>query len=66
MRIGEAREILIAEEAEKLVDQQNLAREAIDRVEQSGIVFLDVGQDTDPPADGRSAVRTRACGWRWT
>ena len=41
MRIGEARELLIAEEAEKLVDQQNVAREAIDRVEQSGIVFLD-------------------------
>jgi ATP-dependent HslUV protease ATP-binding subunit HslU len=41
MRIGEAREILVQEEAEKLVDQQNVAREAIDRVEQSGIVFLD-------------------------
>jgi ATP-dependent HslUV protease ATP-binding subunit HslU len=41
MRVGEAREILIAEEAEKLVDQQNVSREAIDRVEQSGIVFLD-------------------------
>ncbi|HEX7420778.1 MAG TPA: ATP-dependent protease ATPase subunit HslU [Thermoanaerobaculia bacterium] len=41
MRVGEALEILIAEEAEKLVDQQNVAREAIDRVEQSGIVFLD-------------------------
>ncbi|HYM59608.1 MAG TPA: ATP-dependent protease ATPase subunit HslU [Thermoanaerobaculia bacterium] len=41
MRIGEAREILIAEESEKLVDAQNVAREAIDRVEQSGIVFLD-------------------------
>ncbi|PYQ30801.1 MAG: HslU--HslV peptidase ATPase subunit [Acidobacteria bacterium] len=41
MRIGEAREILIQEEAEKLVDQQNVAREAVDRVEQSGIVFLD-------------------------
>jgi ATP-dependent HslUV protease ATP-binding subunit HslU len=41
MRVGEAREILIQEEAEKLVDQQNVAREAIDRVEQSGIVFLD-------------------------
>src|SRR5712691_3855210 len=41
MRIGEAREMLIAEEAEKLIDQQNVAREAIDRVEQSGIVFLD-------------------------
>ncbi len=41
MRLGDAREIVIAEEAEKLVDQQNVAREAIDRVEQSGIVFLD-------------------------
>ena len=41
MRIGEAREILLQEEAEKLVDQQNVAREAIERVEQSGIVFLD-------------------------
>lgn len=41
MRVGDAREILIGEEAEKLVDQQNVAREAIDRVEQSGIVFLD-------------------------
>ncbi|HVR39005.1 MAG TPA: ATP-dependent protease ATPase subunit HslU [Thermoanaerobaculia bacterium] len=41
MRIGEAREILIQEEAEKLLDQQNVAREAIERVEQSGIVFLD-------------------------
>ena len=41
MRIAEAREILIAEEAEKLVDQQHVAREAIERVEQSGIVFLD-------------------------
>ncbi|MDQ3282218.1 MAG: AAA family ATPase, partial [Acidobacteriota bacterium] len=37
MRVGDAREILIQEEAEKLVDQQNVAREAIERVEQSGI-----------------------------
>jgi ATP-dependent HslUV protease ATP-binding subunit HslU len=41
IRLGDAREILIAEEAEKLVDQQSVSREAIDRVEQSGIVFLD-------------------------
>jgi len=41
MRIGDARPIIIQEEAEKLVDQQNVAREAIERVEQSGIVFLD-------------------------
>ena len=41
MRVGDAREVIVAEEAEKLVDQQNVAREAIERVEQSGIVFLD-------------------------
>ena len=41
MRLGDARELIIQEEAEKLVDQQNVAREAIERVEQSGIVFLD-------------------------
>jgi ATP-dependent HslUV protease ATP-binding subunit HslU len=41
VRVGDARDILIAEEAEKLVDKQNVAREAIERVEQSGIVFLD-------------------------
>ncbi|HKO54315.1 MAG TPA: ATP-dependent protease ATPase subunit HslU [Thermoanaerobaculia bacterium] len=41
MRIGDARELIVAEEAEKLVDQQNVAREAIERVEQSGMVFLD-------------------------
>src|SRR5205807_3272759 len=41
IRVGDARDIVIDEEAEKLVDQQNVAREAIERVEQSGIVFLD-------------------------
>ncbi|MCU1245318.1 MAG: heat shock protein HslVU, ATPase subunit HslU [Acidobacteria bacterium] len=41
MRVGDARPLIMAEEAEKLVDQANVAREAIERVEQSGIVFLD-------------------------
>jgi len=41
MRVADARPIIIQEEAEKLVDQQNINREAVDRVEQSGIVFLD-------------------------
>jgi ATP-dependent HslUV protease ATP-binding subunit HslU len=54
MRLGDARELLIAEEAEKLVDQQNVAREAIDRVEQSGIVFLD---EIDKVDDGQHEVR---------
>ncbi len=41
MPVSDARPILIAEETEKLVDQSAVAREAIERVEQSGIVFLD-------------------------
>ncbi|HVR42298.1 MAG TPA: ATP-dependent protease ATPase subunit HslU [Thermoanaerobaculia bacterium] len=41
MPVSDAREILIAEESEKLVDQSAVAREAIERVEQNGIVFLD-------------------------
>jgi ATP-dependent HslUV protease ATP-binding subunit HslU len=41
MTVPEARQILIAEESEKLVDQNAASREAVERVEQSGIVFLD-------------------------
>jgi ATP-dependent HslUV protease ATP-binding subunit HslU len=41
MKISEAREVLEAEEAEKLIDRQQVATEARRRVEQSGIVFLD-------------------------
>jgi ATP-dependent HslUV protease ATP-binding subunit HslU len=36
-----ARDTLIAEEAEKLLDQERVTRDAIELVEQSGIVFLD-------------------------
>jgi ATP-dependent HslUV protease ATP-binding subunit HslU len=36
-----ARETLIQEEAEKLLDQERVTREAVDLVEQNGIVFLD-------------------------
>ncbi|MEO8198496.1 MAG: ATP-dependent protease ATPase subunit HslU [Thermoanaerobaculia bacterium] len=39
--VAEAREALLAEEAEKLIDRQQLARDARARVEQTGIVFLD-------------------------
>jgi ATP-dependent HslUV protease ATP-binding subunit HslU len=41
MRIEEARHVLLAEEKEKLIDMEQIARAAITRVEQSGIVFLD-------------------------
>jgi ATP-dependent HslUV protease ATP-binding subunit HslU len=41
MRVPEALDALAAEEAGKLIDQEAATREAIRRVEQSGIVFLD-------------------------
>lgn len=39
--VGDAMKALIQEESDKLVDQENLVKEAIDAVEQNGIVFLD-------------------------
>ncbi|MEN6403455.1 MAG: ATP-dependent protease ATPase subunit HslU [Armatimonadia bacterium] len=39
--VREARRILTYQEAENLVDAQEVAREAVERVEQSGIVFID-------------------------
>jgi ATP-dependent HslUV protease ATP-binding subunit HslU len=41
MAVKEARKVLFAQEAEKLVDREKIHRTAIERVEQSGIVFLD-------------------------
>ena len=41
VKVKEARKILIAEEAEKLIDQDAVQEEAIRRAEQNGIVFLD-------------------------
>jgi ATP-dependent HslUV protease ATP-binding subunit HslU len=39
--VGEAREILTQEEAQKLVDMDKVVAEAIERVENSGIIFID-------------------------
>ena len=41
MKVGESYEILIEEESEKLLDQEQVKREAIQAVEQDGIVFID-------------------------
>jgi ATP-dependent HslUV protease ATP-binding subunit HslU len=41
MTVAEARRQLAWQEAQELVDQNEVAREAIERVEESGIVFLD-------------------------
>jgi len=39
--VTEAREILADEEAQRLIDMEKVTRAAIERVEQSGIIFLD-------------------------
>jgi ATP-dependent HslUV protease ATP-binding subunit HslU len=41
MRVDEAMEYLLQEEEQKLVDMDQVARVALDRVESSGIIFLD-------------------------
>ena len=41
MRVGEARRVLTAEEEDMLIDRSQVEAEAIRRVEEAGIVFLD-------------------------
>lgn len=41
MPVSEARKVLIQQEAHKLVDMEEAAQEAIERSEQSGIIFID-------------------------
>jgi ATP-dependent HslUV protease ATP-binding subunit HslU len=41
LKVKDARPLLLAEEADKLLDQDAVTREAIESVEQNGIVFLD-------------------------
>jgi len=41
MKIGDAHGPLVSEEADKLIDEDSIKREAVDLTEQDGIVFLD-------------------------
>jgi ATP-dependent HslUV protease ATP-binding subunit HslU len=41
MSVAEARKLIVQEEAQKLVDMEDVIKDAINWVEQSGIVFLD-------------------------
>lgn len=50
-KISEAIEIITQEEAQRLIDMDKVTKQAVERVEQSGIIFLDeidkiVGKDT--------------------
>src|SRR5919202_6033431 len=39
--VGQAQELLLAEESDKLLDQERVTREALQAAEQNGIVFID-------------------------
>lgn len=41
VKIGDARELITEQEAKKLIDMDGVQRQAIERTEQAGIVFLD-------------------------
>ncbi len=41
VKIPEAREILVAEESQRLIDMDRVIKSAVERVEHSGIIFLD-------------------------
>lgn len=63
MKVSEAVQILAEEEAQRLVDMDKVVRTAVERVEQSGIIFLDeidkiVGSDsTSGPDVSREGVQ---------
>ncbi len=59
MKVSDSYEILINEEADKLVDQEAVNNEAINAVEQNGIVFLDEIDKVCARSDARGADVSR-------
>lgn len=60
--VREAREVLIQQEGQKLIDMDQVHQEALERVEQSGIIFLDeidkiAGKDQRGPDVSREGVQ---------
>lgn len=59
MKISESYELLVTEEADKLVDQEEITRDAVLAVEDSGIVFLDEIDKVCARAEARGADVSR-------
>lgn len=63
MKVEDARPILVQEEADRLLDMEEITQDAVDKVQESGIVFLDeidkvVGRDNGSGPDvSRSGVQ---------
>lgn len=59
MKISDSYDLLVTEEADKLVDQEEITRDAVSAVEESGIVFLDEIDKVCARADARGADVSR-------
>ncbi|MEQ9183875.1 MAG: ATP-dependent protease ATPase subunit HslU [Thalassobaculaceae bacterium] len=59
LSVAQSYEILVREEADKLLDEEAVTREAIDLVEQNGIVFLDEIDKIARSEEGRSGDVSR-------
>ncbi len=59
MTVSESYDVLIAEEADKMIDQEEITRAAIETVEQNGIVFLDEIDKVCARAETRGADVSR-------
>lgn len=59
MKVADSYDLLIAEEADKLVDQEEITRDAVEAVEENGIVFLDEIDKVCARADARGADVSR-------
>ena len=52
MRVADARQVLIEQETDKLLDRDKIIAEAIERTEQTGIIFVDEIDKIAIPGDG--------------
>ena len=59
LTVGESHELLISEEADKLLDEESIKAAALEAVEQNGIVFLDEIDKVCARADARGADVSR-------
>lgn len=59
MKVGDAHAPLLSEEADKLIDDESITRDALERAENDGIVFLDEIDKISARSDARGAGVSR-------
>ncbi len=61
LTVADSHRVLIAEESDKLLDQERVVREAIQMAEQNGIVFLDEIDKASPAPMSAARVCSAIC-----